>query len=329
MQQSGEHVICTAGELHLERCLRDLKERFAKIPLSVSKPIVAFRECFVAGEKTPLAQLPAGVAFAPLSEDVVLPQGRVTLSVANGLLTLDVISFPLPETVIEVLSDHGADVTSEQLTFAFNEANSLNTWPPPHFASSESKSAGYWTDRIWQYGPNRCGANILFRDKADVDEDSLVHYFRNAISTGFQLATAAGPLMAEPVSGLAICLLPLSVNATPASDEVQETLFHGLRNDQLAVLSGQLITSMKEVVHRGCLEWSPRLGLAMYDCDIRATSDVLGKVYDVLSKRRGKILSEEMMEGTSLFQIKVLLPVVESFGFADGILVFHPFYDGK
>lgn len=61
-QQTGEYVILTAGELHLEvrpcvspyrvrinqflekRCLKDLRERFAKVEIQASKPIVPFRE---------------------------------------------------------------------------------------------------------------------------------------------------------------------------------------------------------------------------------------------------------------------------------------------
>jgi len=46
-QESGEHVILTAGELHLERCLKDLRDRFAKIEIQASKPIVPFRETII------------------------------------------------------------------------------------------------------------------------------------------------------------------------------------------------------------------------------------------------------------------------------------------
>jgi ribosome assembly protein 1 len=83
--------------------------------------------------------------------------------------------------------------------------------------------------------------------------------------------------------------------------------------------------------------------MAMYSCDIQAssefrsrsrwqqrlqstdssgppsTADVLGKVHAVLSRRRGRITSEEMKEGTSFFTVGSVLPVVESFGFADGM----------
>ncbi len=42
-------------------------------------------------------------------------------------------------------------------------------------------------------------------------------------------------------------------------------------------------------------------------------------MYAVLSKREGQVLQEEMKEGTDMFIIKAVLPVAESFGFADEI----------
>ena len=55
------------------------------------------------------------------------------------------------------------------------------------------------------------------------------------------------------------------------------------------------------------------------------TADVLGKVYGVVTKRRGRIVAEEMKEGTMLFNVRALLPVVESFGFADGNRLYRRF----
>lgn len=52
-------------------------------------------------------------------------------------------------------------------------------------------------------------------------------------------------------------------------------------------------------------------------------ADVLGKVYGVVAKRRGRIVAEEIKEGTSFFTVSALLPVVESFGFADGMAQLH------
>lgn len=49
------------------------------------------------------------------------------------------------------------------------------------------------------------------------------------------------------------------------------------------------------------------------------TAEVLGRVYGVLTRRRGHILSETMKEGTPFFTILSLLPVAESFGFSEEI----------
>jgi ribosome assembly protein 1 len=48
------------------------------------------------------------------------------------------------------------------------------------------------------------------------------------------------------------------------------------------------------------------------------TAEVLGKVYAVISRRRGQIFSEEMKDGTIFFLIRAKIPVVESFGFSEG-----------
>ncbi len=79
--------------------------------------------------------------------------------------------------------------------------------------------------------------------------------------------------------------------------------------------------------------------LAMYSCEIQAsskslpwtppicwhpltsspTAEVLGRVYDVLHRRGGRILSEALKEGTPFYSILSLLPVAQSFGFSDEI----------
>ena len=45
IEESGEHIIAGAGELHLEICLKDLQEDFmAGAKLKISEPVVSFRE---------------------------------------------------------------------------------------------------------------------------------------------------------------------------------------------------------------------------------------------------------------------------------------------
>merc|ERR1719466_29077 len=52
VQETGEYVIVAAGEVHLQRCLDDLRQRYANIPINVSDPIVPFRETIVLPPKT-------------------------------------------------------------------------------------------------------------------------------------------------------------------------------------------------------------------------------------------------------------------------------------
>lgn len=44
-----------------------------------------------------------------------------------------------------------------------------------------------------------------------------------------------------------------------------------------------------------------------------------GKVYAVLGRREGRVLSEDLRDGTSSFNIVATLPVADSFGFAEEI----------
>uniref|UniRef100_A0A1I8HPZ8 Tr-type G domain-containing protein n=1 Tax=Macrostomum lignano TaxID=282301 RepID=A0A1I8HPZ8_9PLAT len=43
-EESGEHIVAGAGELHLEICLKDLEEDHAQIPIKTGDPVVSYRE---------------------------------------------------------------------------------------------------------------------------------------------------------------------------------------------------------------------------------------------------------------------------------------------
>ena len=89
--ESGEHVILTAGELHLERCLKDLRERFAKCEIQAGEPIVPYRETIVsATEMSP-----------PKNKD--LPQGTVVGVTTSKQITVRLRVKPLPDAVTEFL----------------------------------------------------------------------------------------------------------------------------------------------------------------------------------------------------------------------------------
>jgi len=95
---SGEHVILTAGELHLERCLKDLRERFAQCEIQAGEAIVPYRESIVAAaEMNP-------------PKDPNLPRGTVVGVTASGMMTVRLRVRPLPESVVDFLSRNSAAI---------------------------------------------------------------------------------------------------------------------------------------------------------------------------------------------------------------------------
>jgi len=187
-------------------------------------------------------------------------------------------------------------------------------------------------DNIWALGPQGAGECLLIDSRKDQERQSLrrrlehvketetsdpqrdavtvTRDFDGNIETGFQIATLHGPLCAEPIEGMAFFVDRVEIDRECMDKDEQ---------NRLSQITGSLISAVKEACRNGLLDWSPRLKLAMYSCDIQASTDVLGKVYGVVTKRRGRIVAEEMKEGTSFFTVRALLPVVESFGFADDI----------
>lgn len=85
LQDNGEHVILTAGELHLERCLLDLREKFSKVPIIHSPPIVPFREGIVGRMNSASQKILEGAAETFES------------STSDGLITLKIKAYPLPQ----------------------------------------------------------------------------------------------------------------------------------------------------------------------------------------------------------------------------------------
>ena len=92
--ESGEHVILTAGELHLERCLKDLRERFAKCDIQAGEAIVPYREGIVEAEEM----------NAP--KDSALGRGRIEGVTTSKHVTVRLRVRPLPGPVTEFLVKH-------------------------------------------------------------------------------------------------------------------------------------------------------------------------------------------------------------------------------
>ncbi|TGO10641.1 hypothetical protein BTUL_0129g00230 [Botrytis tulipae] len=348
---SGEHVLLTAGELHLERCLTDLRERFAGCDIQAGEPIVPYRETIVKAEDM---KPPA---------DKELGRGTVVLSTTSKQITIRLRVRPLPVEVTEFLGKNagaikrlysdrqaeekskktGDDSTQESAeqeevdeVLGGEKVLSLNEFKEELQKTFEGVKGqkDIWAsavDQITAFGPRRTGPNLLIDSTADgilgkfLREDTTAdsqesatqtqalqaRSFSDKISYAFQLATAQGPLCNEPIQGIAVFLEEVTI--APSTDEESST------RDNFGRLTGEVIKTVQQAIKQGFLDWSPRLMLAMYSCEIQASTEVLGRVYDVLTRRRGHILSESLKEGTPFFTIVSLLPVALSFGFSDEI----------
>ena len=89
--ESGEHVISTAGELHLERCLKDLRERFARCEIQAGEPIVPYRETIVSASE-----------MAPLKNNS-LPRGSIIGITTSKQVTVRLRVIPLSAATTEFL----------------------------------------------------------------------------------------------------------------------------------------------------------------------------------------------------------------------------------
>ncbi|GJN21248.1 hypothetical protein PR202_gb08709 [Eleusine coracana subsp. coracana] len=92
ISQRGEHVLAAAGAVHLERCINDLQERFAKVQLVVSNPLVSFKET-IQGEG------------AGLMGSLKVPSGVVERSTRNGRFTVRVQVIRVPIALTKVLEE--------------------------------------------------------------------------------------------------------------------------------------------------------------------------------------------------------------------------------
>ncbi|KAB8261739.1 P-loop containing nucleoside triphosphate hydrolase protein [Aspergillus pseudonomiae] len=347
---NGEHVILTAGELHLERCLKDLRERFAKCDIQTGETIVPYRETIVSAPEM----------AAPKNPD--LGRGGVLAVSASKQLSIRLRVVPLPEAVTDYFTKHvgtikrlqsqrhtaaedkaangtpegtqqveTGDATDEAREGSILSLKDFRDELNKIFDEEVKEDKDLWkdvVDRITAFGPRRVGPNILVdatavntcekflledpKQQPTVNTETssrealIVRDFCDKITYAFQLATGQGPLCQEPMQGTAVFLEEIAVNAS------EEEL-------DLGRLTGEAIRLVRESISQGFLDWSPRIMLAMYSCEIQASTEVLGRVYGVITRRRGRILSETMKEGTPFFTILALLPVAESFGFAEEI----------
>ena len=70
------------------------------------------------------------------------------------------------------------------------------------------------------------------------------------------------------------------------------------------VQSGQLISEAANAFHAAFLSCPMRVMEPVYRCSLQCEQNQLGNLYATLSKRRGEVLEENVVEGTTVFLLE-------------------------
>jgi len=173
-EESGEHIIAGAGELHLEICINDLQNDFCGFPIKQSEPVVTFKETVTAeSTETILAKSPNKhnrlfMKASPLQMEL---QEEIEKERINAKQDVKARGRVLSET-------YGWDV---------NDAR-----------------------KIWAFGPNNEGPNLIVDTTKGVQ---YLNEIKEHVSAAFQLATKEGVLCEETMRGIRVNILDVTLHA--------------------------------------------------------------------------------------------------------------------
>lgn len=247
IQETGEIVLNTAGEVHLERCLEDLKLHYAKVDINVSEPIVAFRETVVL---PPTLDMVNEIIIDKKNHD---DDDKLEFWTANRQIFFSIDAKPLPDTVVKLIENNSELIKELDLYWErFSSSSSNNDDDDDDGTMNLGKLAlnddfmtekkeklidnfrkelsnafveAGWddvVDKIWSFGPRKCGSNILlnqsdyvrksFWEKNTNKDDNCRAAYDSSIINGFQLATLAGPLCEEQMMGVCFIVKKLELH---------------------------------------------------------------------------------------------------------------------
>ncbi|KAL0979927.1 hypothetical protein UPYG_G00191690 [Umbra pygmaea] len=163
IEESGEHIVAGAGELHLEICLKDLEEDHAGVPLKKSDPVVSYRET-VADESDQLC-----LSKSPNKHNRLYMKAR-----------------PFPDGLAEDI-DKGEVSSRQELKIRARYLAEKYEWEV-----TEAR-------KIWCFGPDGTGPNIL----TDVTKGvQYLNEIKDSVVAGFQWASKEGVLCEENMRGI-------------------------------------------------------------------------------------------------------------------------------
>ena len=158
-----EHIICGSGELHLEICLKDLVEDYAKVPITQSDPVV------------------------PYKETVTSKSSQVCMAKSpNKHNRLFVIAEPLDEKLVEEI-DNGSIKANDDMKVTSRLLIDKYGWEQ-HDAK-----------KLWVFGPDQMGPNFLVDQTKAVQ---YLTEIRDSMEGSFQEVTRQGVLAEENMRGV-------------------------------------------------------------------------------------------------------------------------------
>jgi len=174
IEESGEHIIAGAGELHLEICLKDLEEDHAGIPLKKSDPVVSYRE------------------------SVSAESSQICLSKSpNKHNRIYMIAKPMPDGLPEDI-DNG-EVTDKQ-DFKLRGRYLADKY---EYNVDEAR-------KIWCFGPEGTGPNICIDATKGVQ---YLNEIKDSVVAGFQWATKEGVMCDENMRGVRFDVMDVTLHA--------------------------------------------------------------------------------------------------------------------
>jgi len=173
-EESGEHIVAGAGELHLEICLKDLEEDHAGVPLKKSDPVVSYRE------------------------SVKEKSDRICLSKSpNKHNRLFLTADAMPD---EVANDVDKGEITPRQDFKLRAR---------HLADNRDFDVGE-ARKIWAFGPEGTGPNFVIDVSKGVQ---YLNEIKDSVVAGFQWATKEGVMCDENMRGVRFNIHDVTLHA--------------------------------------------------------------------------------------------------------------------
>lgn len=172
-EESGEHIVAGAGELHLDICLKDLEEDHAGIPLKKSNPVVSYRE--TVSEKSSQVCLSKSPNKHNRIYMTASPIGDLAEDIDDGKVTS---RQDFKERGRYLVENHGWDATESR--------------------------------KIWCFGPDGMGPNVVVDVTKGVQ---YLNEIKDSVVAAFQWATKEGVLCDENMRGCRFDISDVTLHA--------------------------------------------------------------------------------------------------------------------